>query len=68
MLREADVVGGHAAKIVDEVGRLGFVIPAGVFDFHAVLFQGGLGLFDLDLPAAVGEGKRQRAIDKNFHS
>ena len=42
-MREPDVVGGHPAKIVDEVGGLFFVPPADRLDLDANFLQGGEG-------------------------
>ena len=52
---------------MDRIAGLPGVGPAQIFHRHAGAFQRGLGFFDLRLCAAMGQQKRQRTIEKDFH-
>ena len=67
LLREPDVVNGHPAEIMDEIGGLCVVPPTDKFDLEAKGLQRCPRLFNLDLPASVRQGEGKRAINENLH-
>jgi hypothetical protein len=67
LLREPDVVNGHPAEIMDEIGGLCVVPPTGKFDLEAKGLQRCPRPFNLDLSASLRQGEGKRAINENLH-
>jgi hypothetical protein len=55
------------ADLMQDVAGLVFVPPAEVFDLDADLVEGGLGLLDLNLRAAMCQQEGHVAVQKYFH-
>jgi len=63
---EGDVICGRPAGEMDDVATLRVIPPADVIRFNAGLLQSGLGLEELLLEAAMGQGKRQVMVEQDF--
>jgi hypothetical protein len=67
LVGETEEGSGDAAEVMEDVGGLGVVPPAEVFDVEADFFEGEFGLLDLDLGATMGQHEGDVAVEKDFH-
>ena len=68
LVGKVNLIGGHPAKIMDEVAALVFIPPAQRFDRDANLRERRHRLLDLDGLAAMRQRERQRAVHQDFHA